>query len=311
MPPFTRSKAALAKPLPPSAANTVFQTDDVYQLILGLLNIRQLAQLRRASRLANRDVHQFLRSRVHKYTLPFFSSAELRDKFFHYLDIWKSLVVGSVPLAALSMPSNPPVPDNMNVIATFDKYFRWMHAMQYVLDFTVVYEGECGEEYARVGFRYVTFRNNTSLDKLVTITFSNRPHLWELWFSAPHPYQWNAISGRSLICPNVVATSRQVSIVGWPNRSHNMYKNIWCPSPFPGIVKVYADTSNWPGACGWLCPGLIRAAQGLEGVGHWGWGGVDGDFEQEDRLLTAFGRSQFTWKIATVCINPACSPARK
>jgi hypothetical protein len=216
-----------------SATSSVWHTEELHHIIIGLLSLRDLAKFRGVSKEQRDYVDLKFWKRVVRYTSPFFRTGDDHQKFFNTVDTLQSLIIGSVPLAVLSMPSSPAIPNNLNVISTHTTYRRWICTMTYVLKFTLEANEPCVGPYEISGYRFLRFRDsaisvrrlavsvagtNGFQDKTVTITFSNVPSVYELWFSAPHTHQWNTITARTLICPHVRATSEGKSVTGWWTR---------------------------------------------------------------------------------------------
>ncbi|KAJ7032839.1 hypothetical protein C8F04DRAFT_1184540 [Mycena alexandri] len=226
----------------------------------------------------------------------------------------KSVIAGSVPLCVMAMPLRPPCPDDLNVLAPCNTFARWMHAMRYRFNFAVLLEGDCEGPYRLAGWRFVRFKHQ-ALCNTVTITFSNLPELWELWFSAPNTLQWNLIAGRTLICPTLNGTSLAEGLMGrWASDqhlsiNHPPMKNNLTKVP-PALVNhfnLFENTDEWDKQCGWLCPGRWRYARDHEGVGCWTWGGMHKDFDEIDTILRRFSQSAFKWSLGNTCLNVHCS----
>ncbi|KAJ7858198.1 hypothetical protein B0H13DRAFT_1901964 [Mycena leptocephala] len=293
---LTRAKTAALTPVKPSSPERVWSIDELHKLILNSMSLATLVHYRTISKVQRAEVTALFWNRVFLYTSPFFQDSKAHTVFMDLLQTLNSLIVGSVPLAVLSVSSNADCPDNLNVIASYLTYARWYHAMLYTFHFSVEFEGNCEGPYEVVGYRFIRFSNPSVPGKYITITFSNQPDIFELWFSAPNTLQWNAIAGHTLICPNIEATSDLEAVRGWwiRNKAHSMFRapipNLPIASPFPNIVNLDGDTDQWTKPCGWLCPGTWRLARGLQGIGHWAWGGMSKNDITEERVLWALNR---------------------
>ncbi|KAJ7741062.1 hypothetical protein B0H16DRAFT_1728702 [Mycena metata] len=294
------------------AALRVYNIDELYRLIVNNLTLSDLLQYREVSKVHEAEVYSIFRSRIIKYTAPFFATTESRVLFFDALHTYGSLIVGSVSLAVLSMPSSPEAPNNLNVLATFVHYQSWLDTMLQKLKYTIHAQGPCVGPYAIAGYRHVTFAHPDT-DAKITLTFSNRSHVWELLFCAPKSCQWNAIGSGTIICPTVEATSRCEAVMGWWNRDH-MYSlddesvpGVSNTSPFPDIVTVYEDTGGWDRPCGLLCPGRPRYTFGGRGIGVWGWTGLNGGMAVNNDLVSELITTNYRWDLGDRCLNPNCT----
>ncbi|KAJ7017287.1 hypothetical protein C8F04DRAFT_1279708 [Mycena alexandri] len=296
-----------------AAALIVWRVPELYEMIVKCMTLITLAHFRAVSKASKEDVHEILGRRVVLYTSPFFPRAVAHSAFMDLINELESIIVGSVPLCAMSMPLRPDCPDNLNVIATFNTFARWMHAMLYLFNFYVLFEGDCDGPYRLAGYRFIRFKH-PDLMNTVTITFSNLPDLWELEFSAPNSCQWNVITGRTLICPTVNGTSLREGVIGcWARHQHFSANH---PPMMNTLTKItasldvdfvlYEDTDDWQKPCGWLCPGRWRYARACEGVGCWSWGGVQGRFEETDTIMNRFALSSFKWSLGDTCLNVHC-----
>ena len=151
------------------AATTVLQTAELLLMVLGLLSLTDLVKLRRVSKPLQAAVQAALQSRVYIYTSPFFPTVTARDGLLSALNKFSSLIVGSVPLAALSMPSRPPPPDNLNIISTFPYRSRWFCELTVFLGFTVAHDGVCTGPYEEVGYRFIRFVHASVPVRLATM----------------------------------------------------------------------------------------------------------------------------------------------
>ncbi|KAJ7607069.1 hypothetical protein DFH06DRAFT_1149542 [Mycena polygramma] len=309
MPPNTR---AVARRGYVSATQRAISIRELYDAIFRLLTLIDLTRYRLLSSGHRLEVHEYFYQRVIYYTAPFFVRGADVERFFQAMDVLCSLIVGSIPLAVLSMPSWPPCPDNMNLIAAFTTRARWSDTMTRLLNFGIAEDSECAEPYGVVGYRFMRFTHPQIPGKTITITFANRPTIYELWFSAPNSCQWNAIGAHSLVCPAVEATSNLDAVMGYWNCSkvfseqRDPVQGLQVQSPFPGIVTLHADTTHWDKPCGLLCPGLPRFTRGLKGVGHWSWGGITRSFDKKDRVVEQLGKTPFKWAIGDRCLNGNC-----
>ncbi|KAJ6497083.1 hypothetical protein C8R47DRAFT_1212623 [Mycena vitilis] len=309
MPYRTRAVARLGRV---SAATQVWNVDELYNAIVQSCTLAQLARFRGLSRQEQAQVLAVFHKRVLQYTLPFFPDADTHRRFFLALNLHRSLIVGSVPLAVLSMPSSPACPDNLNLLAPPTTRARWAHSMVYVLHCTLLAESACTGPYEIAGCKFMRFSHPSVLNKFITITFASRPTVCELLFAAPNSNQWNAMSAHTLICPTVDATSQGEAVMGWWGRDRVFSENgeqvdgLQVTSPFPAAVRLYTDTDQWSKPCGLLCPGVPRFVRDLKGIGHWAWGGVESNGTTHDQVLTELSRSSLKWSIGEKCSNQHC-----
>ncbi|KAJ7158203.1 hypothetical protein C8R43DRAFT_1124824 [Mycena crocata] len=224
------------------------------------------------------ELELVLRDRVLEYTTPFFPCSESHTVFFGRMCHWNTWIVGSVALTVVSMPTEFPTPANVNAISAKCWYTSWL-ALMTSLHFIVVEDAACYDSYSAVASRRVTFEHPDK--KTICITFASGPNIFELFVAGGNTTQTNAITGREVLCTNIETTSNFEGVRGWAvelqdadqNRKYIGLNQIF--TPFPGVIKLYDDTEHWTRPCHWACPGRWRKLEGLQGIGHWRWGGID------------------------------------
>ncbi|KAJ7152250.1 hypothetical protein C8R43DRAFT_1127327 [Mycena crocata] len=264
------------------ATDTVMAIPELYDEILCQLTLSELAHYRSVSKLAAMGMERVLAHRVRRYTRPFFPSTTNWDVFFTQLRLRETWIVGSVALAVVSMPVNPATPSNLNAIAPYMWYGYWLNLMQSSFGFSVDVDIDCVGIYSGVGYRYVKFSHSGCPTKVVTITFARASTVYELFIGGGNTNQVHAITAREVVCTDVKGASVGDAVKGWWQQLKEQ-DALWSPpetglqhkSPFLAEVTLHSNTATWSKDCGWACPGRPRFTTGLQGVGHWQWGGYD------------------------------------
>ncbi|KAJ7084466.1 hypothetical protein B0H15DRAFT_951667 [Mycena belliarum] len=275
-----------------TARLAVWRTPELRNLIASFLNLQTLGRYRGTSKQQAAETVDLIRRRILNYTEPFFPSSPVLTAFFADLVKWEGIIVGSVPLAVVSMPAHLPCPSDLNVVASHRQLERWLGAMARH-GFTVVQDGPCSGVYENVGYRFLRMTHAARPGKSVTFTFSARPRPFQLWFAAENTNQLNAITGRTLVCPDVIASTRLLASKGWAFKARDTaafrapIRELQTVSPFPGVVQLFDDTGEW-------------------GIGQYSWGGWNQDVHASDVLLAALDIDGLRWVTGVNCVNPLC-----
>ncbi|KAJ7233417.1 hypothetical protein C8J57DRAFT_1532342 [Mycena rebaudengoi] len=280
--PSTRTLATLAAPVVENEAHAharVMATAELYQLILGKLDVKGLNNLSVLSREHAADAVAFLKARVIRYTAPFFHNKRNHKMFFKTLDTLESWIIASIALAVVSLNENPKGADNLNVITSYLEEEYWAYRMMKMMGFTLTGNTCASGRYEIVGERFMVFEHpQVPVTKRITITTSRHDDIFELFLAGRHTGQLNAIAAYEVITANMNMTADLTAIEGWK------YSGIPSRAPFPG-VHISRCTSAWSSACSVDCPARYRFTKGLEGFGHWNWGGMDGKGGKTDPTL--------------------------
>ncbi|KAJ7910218.1 hypothetical protein B0H13DRAFT_2329494 [Mycena leptocephala] len=300
----------------PGPAHPFWTTSDVVGHMLTFFSLVQLVKFSHISRACQQHATTLIKGRITRYTNPFFTytiarppplsleNSTLFTRFFQVLESTRSWIVGSVPLAAASVLSDPPCPDNLNIITSCSEVGNW-------LDFLVHESGfSTHDRYWSTG----PYATSGHLGYKVTITATPAAHFGPLFFSAPNTDQLIAIAAYELITPVLLNVSEQQHLKAWRPTIHrhfilpNLPANpLYRTQPrFQGVTTLDDSTAAWTRPCGMSCPGVWRKARGLKGIAHIKWGGLDdlGDFT--DPALVDLGRSRFTFRFGIMCDNPRC-----
>ncbi|KAK7012303.1 hypothetical protein R3P38DRAFT_2790970 [Favolaschia claudopus] len=186
-------------------------------VILVLLQFLSLLDILRFSHIDHNSMcfaKAHLKNRVCRYTAPFFTHVinflpplynsgrnMLFERFFQTLEDTKSWVVGSVALAIASTLSDPPCPNNLNIITYHEHLEMWNTFLIYESGFILKVAGWSDGPYASSAGRYFTFKHHNIPGLSVTLTLSFRPNLGPLFFSAPNTDQMIAIGPYRYIMP--------------------------------------------------------------------------------------------------------------
>ncbi|KAJ7130149.1 hypothetical protein C8R44DRAFT_871986 [Mycena epipterygia] len=293
---------------------------DVLERMIPFLPLLSLIAFGQVDRLSHDIVKLRLSSRSRHYTRPFFVSPEDHATFFETLDRLQSWVVGSVPLAALSVLSDPAVPNNLNVITSGRALRIWIDIMR-EMEFDVQSIAPCTGIYGSVGHSFVSLSHPALPGRRITLTSSRSTSIFRLFFAAPNTHQMVAMSGRELITPYADMTSQQIATQGWAQQGWKQEQpttpfinSLPKHSPFPGSVDLVRSTEHWYEPCGRACPGVLRAATGLDGIAHWEWNKAKAPEENpvpryrvaENRLLRELGLSNVHWRTGGACRNFYC-----
>ncbi|KAJ7500709.1 hypothetical protein B0H11DRAFT_2225108 [Mycena galericulata] len=315
MSPQTRARRRIERPATqliqtPTATERALRIMEIYDQILSYLTLIDLCRYRGVSKTCASDFSGLLAKRVRRYTRPFFPTTLELEHYFEELEIRRTWIVGSVPLAVLSTTITPPCPSNLNAMAPFSHYEHWLHVMCDGMGFEAVSNDDCEAPFELVAEKFVRFAHPAIPDKTITFTFSRQPNFFELFFSG-NTNQHNAISAREVLCTTVNLTSNLEAVRGWwcqPQAladERDIISNLQLTSPFEDLITLHPNTSTFQENCGWACSGVWRYANGLEGIGHWSWGGIDG-CGGTDPLIPKLARSRIKWRTGDFCSNPHC-----
>ncbi|KAJ7075977.1 hypothetical protein C8R43DRAFT_1143717 [Mycena crocata] len=323
MPPVTRaSTRAIAHPHvtrtgPADALQRFWAINELLSQAVQYLNFIDLISFSQI----NNDSHAFgkalLHRRITRYTSPFFHIPGNVTTLFQVLDRTASWIVGSVSLAVVSVRSDPPIPNNLNIITSYLHLGTWTTFLESLGFLRITYR-KCRGVYTNVGGYFSRFEHPKNEGMVITITTSAAKHISRLFFSAPHTVQQVAIGAYDIISPHVEMMANQEGLKGWSPwvalpttvpyiRSEGTYKPA---SPFPGMVTLHNNTDDWKRPCGLACPARTRNAHGLRGIGHWKWGGMDGLDWNPDPSLEAMRLGRVGFRIGTECFNEFCDPSK-
>ncbi|KAJ6512264.1 hypothetical protein C8R47DRAFT_1064861 [Mycena vitilis] len=323
MPPLScRTRSSSRKP------HTFWLTGDLVLYMMRFLSLITLIHWSHVDSRSLAFVKKYLKGRVLRYTTPFFtkiprsldpptSNPILFRRFFQTLEVAKSWIVGSVALAAMSVLSDPGCPANINIITQARQLGTWRNFLVRQSGFGIVCRGWSNGPYAMTGGLVFEFRHPNIEHYSVIITTALSSTVGSLFFSAPSTELLVAIAPYELITPVLMNVSEQQhiqcfrrnmhwdgnSLVVPPIREVNVLRHL---PRFNGVTTVDASTAAWTRPCGLSCPGVWRYAQGLDGVAHIKWGGMDDLDEFDDPALVAIGRSRLTYRFGVMCRNSRC-----
>ncbi|KAJ7098812.1 hypothetical protein B0H15DRAFT_945321 [Mycena belliarum] len=314
MPPLTRLAARDFKHRTTVMRDAVLANDDLLLACLRYLNFVDLMAFSYTSSEFASVVKRMLKGRVRRYTLPFFGSLDSLRLFFSVLEGTCSWVVGSTALAVVSVRSDVPGPNNLNIITSARQVPEWVKFLVDVCHFDEGQRIMCRGAYAHVGAMYLVFVHRDREARTVTITTSASSSLSLLFLAAPNTNQQIAVSASHIITPYVELMAEQKALKGWrPSNyaavyvhhlpGHGTYHDT---TPFPGAVTLLASAAHRRRPCGWACPAIHRNARGLVGIGHWKWGGMDGQVSDTDPVLLEMARSDVTFHLGRACSNDMC-----
>ncbi|KAJ6604141.1 hypothetical protein DFH09DRAFT_1067899 [Mycena vulgaris] len=305
--PVTPSMPALVNTIPlrntrAAAEHRFWATEDVVLYTLRYLALLDLMRFCQTTESLTSIGKTLLKGRITRFTSPFFDasahSQEL-DQFFGALQRSKSWIVGSVSLAVASVLSDPPLRDNLNIIAPYHYETEWIEFMVRVCGFVMVSKVNCHGAYANEGKSILRFEHAERSGLSVTVTTSVTRDVLNLFFSAPTTPQQVAIAAHHVITPYPDMTSRQEGLKGWkPNLTlaPDIYVEIdetyKTQSPFPASVVLHDSTEHWDRPCEEACPAIKRSMFGLNRFGTWSWGGIDGVDAHQDHNLRILGKSR-------------------
>ncbi|KAJ7623950.1 hypothetical protein DFH06DRAFT_1340274 [Mycena polygramma] len=300
-------------------------TGDLVLYLLRFLNLVQIVGFSHIDTTCQAYAKIYIRGRITRYTSVFFTKsvftapsesgrAVLFERFFLTLLVTKSWIVGSVALAAASTLSDPPLPNELNII-TWRRHVRiWMDFLLREAEFEIFSVRWSSGPYAPAGRLVFGFRHSQIPGYCITITASADEDLGALFFASPNTDQWIAIGPHELITPVLHNVALQQHLQGWramlhtypplnPPSSHRTYRE---GPRFPGATTLDADTTGWTRPCGLSCPWIRRTARHLGGFAHIKWGGLDGLDEATDAALLAIGRTHRVFRLGIVCDNGLC-----
>ncbi|KAJ7843473.1 hypothetical protein B0H13DRAFT_1909400 [Mycena leptocephala] len=246
-------------------ADGMFEAPELLALVLSYLPLMDLLRYGDVCKATRCQVRMLLRTRVLHYTRPFFPSKTKLFDFAASLTRLQSWIVGSVPLAVLSLCADVAVPDNLNIICGH-------HAID-------TSDGWHTFLVSNLGFHHVETTART-----VTVTAAKKQTLAELLFAAPNTSQWNAISETAVISPCVQMTSNHEGLQGWRQGGWRrrpvvtpLTASLPKETPWPTVIKLHPST---------------RIAKGLRGIGRWDWNEKSGLWRD---YFSTFSTQGFTW----------------
>ncbi|KAJ7259001.1 hypothetical protein C8J57DRAFT_1643763 [Mycena rebaudengoi] len=232
-------------------------------LLPRFMSLKELATYSCLSMDTMRDVQALLSARIRRYVSPFIPDASY-ETFFSRLDDFRSLIVGSVALAAICVTSDPPNPTNLNLICPFQYQASWKLFLIDEMGFILNSDAMCSRPYARAGSAYISFHREDCPGLTITLTVASNSDIFELLYAAPCSHQTNAIGPGYLLCSYLELTMRFESLKGF---AYGLWEEIpsdvsptYLPSasPFPQLVSLLDSTRDWDRECGAACPGLWR-----------------------------------------------------
>ncbi|KAJ6491714.1 hypothetical protein C8R47DRAFT_1214510 [Mycena vitilis] len=239
--------------------------------------------------------------------------------FFFTLRLTGSWIVGSVALAAASVLSDAPPPDNLNIIAPNRAFHVWepfLRRWGYELMKRVWPSGP----YGKAAQVMLVFQHILLPERKITLTIAHGANIGALFFASPNTDQLVAIASHELITPVLENVSQQQHLKGC--RPHHYRHPLLGLRPdedpiprgyrdeprFPGITTLDATPEKWTRPCGKSCPGVCRSARGLDGIARVMWGGLSGIEVPTDKSLLVLGESRLTYRFGTgPCINKKCT----
>ncbi|KAJ7811367.1 hypothetical protein B0H13DRAFT_1926751 [Mycena leptocephala] len=272
--------------------DTFWDTADVVLYLLQYLNLLQLVNLSHVDKRFQVYVKEYLKGRITRYTSPFFTRTiapipRTRKnmtfvRFFQVLEDTKSWIVGSIPLAAASVLSDPVCPTNLNII-THDGYMdAWIDFMLAESKFVLTDRSWSSGPYSTTAKMFYKFAHPLIRNYVVTITTSRAPNLGGVFFAGPNTDQLVAIAAYELITPVLMNVSEQQHLMCWRPEKHRYYMLSTPRSQptritprFEGATTLDKSTASWQRPCGLSCPGAWRSVRGLKGFAHLKWGGLD------------------------------------
>ncbi|KAJ7098749.1 hypothetical protein B0H15DRAFT_945259 [Mycena belliarum] len=298
-------------------APTFWTCPDLVFQMLRFMSFVDLVKYSELNRTAQRLFKIYIHGRIARYTSPFFTAGAVRNgrivRLFQVLEQTSSWVVGSVPLAVVSVLSDVPQPGNLNIITLEKHAYRWLRFFIEECGFGLDADVWASGAYAAAGFRYITFVHPSKRGQQVTVTTSEDTHLGSLFFAAPNTDQQIAIAAHQIISPYPTTVSDQAHLAGLrpaeiqhpalPKIVHSTYRET---ARFPGATTLSRSTVDLGRPCGKLCPGVWRSARGLKGVGRVMWGGADGMDWDIDLMLVKVGHSRLKFRLGVKCENPLC-----
>ncbi|KAJ7177872.1 hypothetical protein C8R46DRAFT_1212610 [Mycena filopes] len=311
----------LLKTVASPSPHSFWSSADLVLYLLRFMSLIQVLDFGHIDAACGHLAKRYLKGRITRYTFPFFTkriSSHASDhthlmlkRLFHVLEDTGSWIVGSVALAAASVLSDMPHPDNLNIITLQGELKVWLQFLVVECGFFVRGRYWSTGPYATAGRLAFAFKHPL-ISGSVSVTTAAGSHLGSLFLAAPNTDQLIAISAYQLITPLLHNTSEHRHIVGWRKSSHARL-GIQLPAGYdrispahPTATTLDLTTETWTRPCGLTCPGVWRRARGLKGWARVGWGGMDGLDWNEDAALVAIGESRLVFRFGVVCLNPTC-----
>ncbi|KAF8217215.1 hypothetical protein K438DRAFT_1748311 [Mycena galopus ATCC 62051] len=300
------SKASAVK-MTWTSKDRFFRTKDVHLHMIACLPLADLFDYGRVCVASRKDVMKLASSRVRRYTSPFFPVHRDLDTFFHHLEQRHSWIVSSVALATLSFGQDFDSPDNMNVVTSLLTESIWIQFMCGTLGFTLTSDMDCVGSYAYAGKRFMTFVHPGVSNKIITVTSSRSREVFELFIGAQSTLRCNAITAFELVSVYPDLTTRSQGVVGyWSQFTRGSHPKPSPVSAFPAQITLYDNTNDLHRPCGSACRGTVRWTNGLKGIGHWKWGGVDGMEWDEDQDVKTMGQADIRFRLGDLCRDVHC-----
>ncbi|KAJ7724238.1 hypothetical protein B0H16DRAFT_1736841 [Mycena metata] len=287
---------------------------DVVLYTLQYLTLAQVAQFAAVDKRSNQYAKTYVRGRITRYTSPFLPTSEgalLLGRFFQALDVTTSWIVGSVALAATCFLSDPPHPDNLNIITPRRSLGIWANFMLKEARYLLVHRAWSSGRYSEAGRMMLIFMHPGTGKRYVSITAAATPSLGALFFAAPNTDGLIAIAAHSVISPVPRFVCEQRHLFGWRTHTRSVVPvgddppSRWEPR-FPGVTTLEFSTANWGRPCGATCPGVWHDACGLQHWGELNWGGWDGADWKSDAALALIGKGRLRYRYGVNCDNPLC-----
>jgi len=113
----------------------------------------------------------------------------------------------------------------------------------------------------------------------------------------------NAISSSRVYCfyPGLTAHSKSISGTFPPTEQEIRQLN-------SRSIEYNDSTAMWARECGQCCPMLWRLTYGLEGVGVYSWGGLEG---KKNVTTDRFKEAHLRWRAGDDCLNIHCPYQRR
>jgi hypothetical protein len=175
-------KLRIPKPIPsPLPSTTFWRINELVTHTIGFMSLKDLATYSCLSVESREDVRTLFAVRVRCYVSPFVLDQWYSD-FFSRLEEFKSLIVGSVALAALCVTSTPSSPTNLNIICPFHYRTPWLLFLVAEMAFLLDSEAACTGPYALAGATHISLHHEdrpVSSDDLSLLFFF---FLFLLWY---------------------------------------------------------------------------------------------------------------------------------
>ncbi|KAJ7451869.1 hypothetical protein B0H11DRAFT_2246292 [Mycena galericulata] len=317
LPVYVRPARALANAVIPSThfLDMFWATDDVVFYLLRFICLLDLVNISQCSRRLRRIRYFLLRSRIAHYITPFFAPI-IETVPVHDIPgvVRASWIVGSVSLAVVSVLSDAPVPDNLNIITSHEYREDWILFLCKMCGFDMARDRRSRGAYFHEGARIMKFVHPDRVHTSITVTTSSAPQIYKLFLSAPNTPQQVALGDHHIITPFPRMTSAQEGVQGWrPYMLNGPYVYVFVDgatfrdvSSLPGAVTLDKSTAWWTQPCGEACAAIWRSTYGNHGIAQWSWAGIDGDTTLIDHNYVEMGMSDIQFRLGVECRNVNC-----